>query len=491
MLFPTTVFAVFFLIVCYTHWALTERPKTRKVFLLAASLFFYGYWSWTFALMLLASACINHGMAVVIDALADHRLRRRVMIGTVGFNLGILALFKYTGFLYKQLFTPLAVPLCHWLGATEHLVEMQERVLPFIDQIVLPVGISFYTFQALSYVVDVYWRKVEVARSTLDFANYLAFFPQLVAGPIVRASDLLPQMGVFPGRETGIDTGRAAILILGGLFKKMVVANWLAENLADPVFAQPDAFASGADILIGIYAYAIQIYCDFSAYSDIAIGCAILMGFHFPINFNAPYFGVTLQDFWRRWHISLSTWLRDYLYIPLGGSRAGASRTWCNLLLTFVLGGLWHGAAWTFVLWGAFHGGYLALERVVRRACGLSEKPAEHPRRVLAFLGQIWIFHVVCFSWILFRSPDLTACGEMVRGLGRWEVAPTLWTARALLVLLVGFSLQGLDGDRMQGVWRRFNAMPVVAQGVITAVVLTVILALGPVGVAPFIYFQF
>jgi D-alanyl-lipoteichoic acid acyltransferase DltB (MBOAT superfamily) len=271
----------------------------------------------------------------------------------------------------------------------------------------------------------------------------------------------------------------------------MVVANWLAENLADPVFAQPDAFASGADILIGIYAYAIQIYCDFSAYSDIAIGCAILMGFHFPINFNAPYFGVTLQDFWRRWHISLSTWLRDYLYIPLGGSRAGASRTWCNLLLTFVLGGLWHGAAWTFVLWGAFHGGYLALERVVRRACGLSEKPAEHPRRVLAFLGQIWIFHVVCFSWILFRSPDLTACGEMVRGLGRWEVAPTLWTARALLVLLVGFSLQGLDGDRMQGVWRRFNAMPVVAQGAITAVVLTVILALGPVGVAPFIYFQF
>lgn len=413
------------------------------------------------------------------------------MITAVVLNLGVLAFFKYTGFLFKDCLTPLAVPLCRWLGTTAQLIALQERTLPFIDQIVLPVGISFYTFQALSYVVDVYWRKTEIARSTLDFANYLSFFPQLVAGPIVRARDLLPQMVTFPGRETRMDTGRAAILILGGLFKKMVIANWLAEHLADPVFAQPGAYASGADILLGVYAYAIQIYCDFSAYSDIAIGCAILLGFHFPINFNAPYFSSTLQEFWRRWHISLSTWLRDYLYIPLGGSRAGATRTRVNLLLTFLLGGLWHGAAWTFVLWGAFHGIYLSLERIVRRAFGLSEKPADVHSGFRTFLGQLWIFHVVCFSWLLFRAHDLASCGEMLRGLCRWQGTPTLWTVRALLVLAVGFSLQALDGERMRTTWRRFNALPVAVQGAVAAIVLTGILALAPDGVAPFIYFQF
>jgi D-alanyl-lipoteichoic acid acyltransferase DltB (MBOAT superfamily) len=491
MLFPTTVFALFFLCVFAGHWALARCPKARKIWLLTASLVFYGYWRWEFALMLLASACLNHGFAVVIDALQDERVRRRVMVAAVAFNLGMLAFFKYTGFLFKQVFTPLAVPLCRWTGATEHLIALQENVLPFIDRIVLPVGISFYTFQALSYVVDVYWRKTAVARSTIDFANYLAFFPQLVAGPIVRARDLLPQMDVFPGHDARIDTGRAAVLILGGLFKKMVVANWLAEHLADPVFAQPEAYASGADILLGVYAYAVQIYCDFSAYSDIAIGCALLLGFHFPINFNAPYFSKTLQEFWRGWHISLSSWLRDYLYIPLGGSRAGAARTWINLFLTFLLGGLWHGAAWTFVLWGAFHGLYLSIERVVRRACGLPAKPTQGAAGWRSLLGQIWIFHVVCFSWLLFRSPDLTVCGDMLRGLCRWDVAPTLWTVRAIVVLIVGFALQGLDGDRIRGVWRRYNALPVFWQGVLAAVVLTLILALGPEGVAPFIYFQF
>ena len=491
MLFPTTVFAIYFLCVFAGHWTLLGRPRARKVWLLAASLVFYGYWRWEFALMLLASACLNHRLAVAIDAARDGHARRRVMVAAAVFNLGLLAFFKYTGFLLKQVFTPLAVPLCRWAGATDHLIAFQESVLPFVDRIILPVGISFYTFQALSYVVDVYWRKTAVARSTLDFANYLAFFPQLVAGPIVRASDLLPQMAAFPGRGTRIDTGRAAILIMGGLFKKMVIANWLAEHLADPVFAQPEAYASGADLLLGVYAYAVQIYCDFSAYSDIAIGCALLMGFHFPVNFNAPYFSRTLQEFWRGWHISLSSWLRDYLYIPLGGSRTGAARTRVNLLLTFLLGGLWHGAAWTFVLWGAFHGLYLSLERIVRRGIGLPEKPSPAAFGLRALPGQVWTFHVVCFSWLLFRATDLSACGEMLRGLCRWEGAATLWTPRALVVLGVGFALQALDGDRARGVWRRFNALPVFWQGAIAALTLTIILALSPEGVAPFIYFQF
>jgi D-alanyl-lipoteichoic acid acyltransferase DltB (MBOAT superfamily) len=490
MLFPTTVFALFFAVVFALHWSLVGVPRVRKLVLLGASLFFYGYWSWKFALMLLASALLNHAAAVWIGRTEEPRARRRLVAWAVAANLLVLGFFKYTGFVFTKLLVPLAVPLCARFGTTEQLIALQEQVLPFIERIVLPVGISFYTFQALSYVVDVHWRKTPVARSALDFANYLAFFPQLVAGPIVRAADLLPQMAVFPDRTVRLDTGRAATLILGGLFKKMVVANWLAEHLADPVFAMPEAYG-GADILLGVYAYAFQIYCDFSAYSDIAIGCALLLGFHFPINFHAPYFSVTLQEFWRRWHISLSSWLRDYLYIPLGGSRAGPARTRVNLFLTFLLGGLWHGAGWTFVLWGAFHGAYLSLERTARRGLGLPEKPSGNPGRVWAFLGRVWIFQVVCFSWILFRSPNLAVAGDVLRGLCGWGVGSRLFSGTAALVLAVGFLIQFLDGERPRPVWDAVNRWPAWAQGAAAAVILTLILGVGPSGVAPFIYFQF
>ncbi len=490
MLFPTTVFALFFAVVFALHWGLVRFPLTRKIVLLGASLFFYGYWSWKFALMLLASALLNHGAAVLIDRAGDRKTGRKLVALTVAANLLVLGIFKYTGFLFTRLMVPLAVPLCSWLGTTAQLIGLQERVLPFIERIVLPVGISFYTFQALSYVADVYWRKTAVARSALDFANYLAFFPQLVAGPIVRASALLPQMAVFPDRSVRLDTGRAATLIMGGLFKKMVVANWLSEHLADPVFAMPEAYGGG-DILLGVYAYALQIYCDFSAYSDIAIGCALLLGFHFPINFHAPYFAVTLQEFWRRWHISLSTWLRDYLYIPLGGSRGSRMRTRVNLLLTFLLGGLWHGAGWTFVLWGAFHGVYLSLERVVRNALGLPEKPSAHTPFFLAVLGRIWIFQVVCFSWILFRASNLSVAGDVLRGLCRWNGPCELFSVTAVWVLGIGFLLQFLDGERLRPVWNVVSRWPGWIQGAVAAVILTMILGMGPTGVSPFIYFQF
>ena len=490
MLFPTTVFALFFALVFTAHWGLVSFPRLRKAVLLSASLFFYGYWSWKFACMLLLSAMLNHAAAVRIDAAKVHQTRWRWVAWTVSANLLILVIFKYTDFLWTRLCVPLAIPLCTAFGTTEQLLTLQENILPFIERIVLPVGISFYTFQALSYVVDVYWRKTPVANSVWDFANYLAFFPQLVAGPIVRAADLLPQMSKFPDWSVRIDTGRAATLILGGLFKKMVIANWLSENLADPVFAMPENY-SGLDVLLGVYAYALQIYCDFSAYSDIAIGCALLMGFHFPINFHAPYFAVTLQEFWRRWHISLSSWLRDYLYIPLGGSRCGTWRMRFNLFLTFLLGGLWHGAGWTFVLWGAYHGAYLSLERLVRIGLGLPEKPSEHTPWGLALLGRIWIFQVVCFSWILFRSQNLIIVGDLLRNLTHWEQPNELFSITALGVLGVGFSTQFLDGLRLRRVWDRINGWPICIQGAVAAIVLTIILGIGPKGVAPFIYFQF
>ncbi len=280
MLFPTTAFAVFFFLVFNLHWALAGRPRARKAFLLCASLFFYGFWSWKFALMLLGSAWVNHAAALRMDRLgedaASSRRRRRLVIAVVAFNLGLLGFFKYTGFVVADALFPLLRPLCVALGseAVWALVRIQEEVYPWLARIVLPVGISFFTFQALSYVVDVYRRRVSPARSWIDFANYLAFFPQLVAGPIVRAGTLVPQMEDMPGREHPIEAARAVFLILIGLFKKIVVANWLAARLADPVFAWPERF-SGPDLLLGVYGYALQIYCDFSAYSDIAIGAAL------------------------------------------------------------------------------------------------------------------------------------------------------------------------------------------------------------------------
>ncbi len=490
MLFPTTVFALFFAVVFFLHWGLVPFPRLRKCVLLAASLFFYGYWSWKFALMLACSGVLNHAIACWMDRTSNQQVRKHLIFVAVTGNLLLLGIFKYTAFLFTRLLVPLAVPICMRLGTTEQLITLQEQILPFIERIVLPVGISFYTFQALSYVVDVYRRHTPVAESTLDFVNYLAFFPQLVAGPIVRAADLLPQMTVFPGWATRLDTGRAATLILGGLFKKMVIANWLAEHLADPVFAMPENYG-GLDVLLGVYAYAIQIYCDFSAYSDIAIGCALLLGFHFPINFHAPYFSVTLQEFWRRWHISLSSWLRDYLYIPMGGSRNGTLKTRINLLLTFILGGLWHGAGWTFVFWGTFHGVYLSLERVVRQACGLPEKPSQDPPLLLAIVGRLWIFHVVCFSWILFRSPHLYAVGNVLRGLTRWGGESQFFSVTAIGVLVVGFLMQFMDGTRPRRIWDQVNRWPLWIQAAVAAILLTLILGIGPSGVAPFIYFQF
>jgi alginate O-acetyltransferase complex protein AlgI len=417
------------------------------------------------------------------------------MVGIVALNLGLLGFFKYAGFLFADLLFPLLRPLCVAIGpeAVWGLVRAQEELYPWLSKIVLPVGISFFTFQALSYVVDVYRRQTPPAKSWVDFANYLAFFPQLVAGPIVRAANLVPQMERMPGRGEPIEAGRALFLILVGLFKKTVVANWLASRLADPVFGWPEIF-SGPDILMAVYGYAVQIYCDFSAYSDIAIGTALLLGFRFPANFNAPYAATTLQDFWRRWHISLSSWLRDYLYIPLGGSRGGEGRTYANLFITFLLGGLWHGAAWTFLLWGAFHGVYLAVERAVRGWLGLDGPTRAPAHWAVAWLGRIWIFHVVCFSWILFRGGNLETAGAMLQGIVAWRSAVpevTLWGGWPVALVAIGLATQVFDGPLLWRLARRLSGWPAWVLGAVAAVVLTAILALGPEGVAPFIYFQF
>ncbi len=491
MLFPTFVFAVFFIIVFMLHWGTVRWPQVRKYILISASLFFYGFWSWKFACLLLGSALANHAFALAMERQGvTERHRIWLMRLSVIFNLGILGFFKYTKFLTKSIAFPLLRPVIIHFWGIDVWADFVDWLLPLLEKIVLPVGISFFTFQAMSYVLDVYWRKFKPARTWLDFANYLAFFPQLVAGPIVRAQDLVPQMEAMPQATARLDAGRAVTLIIVGLFKKMVLANWLAAHLADPVFAHPAAYSSG-DILLGLYGYTLQIYCDFSAYSDIAIGTALLFGYHFPINFNAPYFGVTLQEFWRRWHISLSSWLRDYLYIPLGGSRKGEMRTKVNLLLTFLLGGIWHGAGWTFVLWGLFHGAYLSLERVVRRMFGLPEKPSENTPWWLAVLGRIWILHVVAFSWVLFRSANMETVQEILGGIFQWRGEIVLLSGQACVILLTAYGIQFADGERLRWVWSRLNRMPWYVLAVLVALGLSCVLGLAPSGVMPFIYFDF
>ncbi len=476
MLFPTTAFAVFFLVVFVLHWTLVTRPAAWKWFVLASSWFFYGFWDWRFVGLLALSTILNHALAVAMGPAGTPRPRRFWMACAVVFNLGMLGYFKYYQFFNLEI----AYPVFAALGL--------ENPLPYAD-IILPVGISFFTFQAMSYVIDVYRGVLPPARSTLDFGIYLAFFPQLVAGPIVRAVDLLPQMETPPARRAKIDIGRAALLILGGLFKKIVIANFLASQVADPVFRRPDLFGA-ADTVLGVFAYAIQIYCDFSAYSDIAIGVALLLGFHFPINFNAPYFATSLQDFWRRWHISLSTWLRDYLYIPLGGSRFGTWSTYRNLLLTFLLGGLWHGAGWTFIVWGAIHGAYLSLERAAGEGLArLGFRGVPGPLGNL--VRQVWIFLVVCLTWIFFRSQTFDDARMMLHQLGDWSGGMTLWNGTVGLALATGFAMQFLDGRRMARAWDALSRLPAWVLAVLAALALAVILALGPAGVAPFIYFQF
>ncbi|KQC39742.1 MULTISPECIES: MBOAT family protein [unclassified Frankia] len=345
MIFPTIEFAAFFVVVMTLSWLLMPRPALWKPFILAASYFFYGFADARFVLLIVASTLINQAAARAI-----HRFRdRRILAAAIACDLGLLGWFKYYGFFA--------------LSVDRALADVGlPAPLPLL-QVALPIGISFFTFQALSYVIDVH-RGINAPAPLLDFAVYEAFFPHLVAGPIVRASEFLPQLAT-PRDPARVPTTRAAFLILGGLIKKVVLADVLASRLVDPVFDAPGQHSS-AEILAAVYGYAVQIYCDFSAYSDIAIGIALLLGFRFPDNFDRPYASRSLQEFWRRWHMTLSRWLRDYVYLPLGGSRRGRRRTYLNLMITMTLGGLWHGASWTFVLWGALHGAALVTERRLR-----------------------------------------------------------------------------------------------------------------------------
>ncbi|HUG86456.1 MAG TPA: MBOAT family protein [Euzebya sp.] len=474
MLFPTIAFAVFFVIVLTGSWLLMPRRGQWKLFMLLASYVFYGWWNIRFVALIAAVTLVNHVGATTISRLPPGRVRRLVLIVVVAADLGILGFFKYYGFFVSS--------LANLLGS----VGVQAD-LPFL-QIVLPVGVSFFTFQAISYVVDVHRGQTQ-AVPLLDSAVYLAFFPQLVAGPIVRARELVPQLRTRQDPRS-VDAARGFWLIGAGMFKKVVIANLLATELVDRVFANPDRF-NAVEVVLAIYGYAVQIYADFSGYTDIAIGVALLLGFRFPDNFDRPYSAVTLQDFWRRWHMTLSRWLRDYLYIPLGGSRGGEAATQRNIMITMLLGGLWHGAAWNFVLWGGIHGAWQVLERR-----GVLFGGADPQGRRTRIVRGLVTFHVVCLAWVFFRAETFTsALGMLARLVTGWTTTPALdpgvpmwWLPLAIMLPLAAQQVPGDMGDRVMAL---FSRRGVIFQGVTLAAFLMVIETLGPVGVAPFIYFQF
>ena len=472
MLFPTATFALFFLLVLSVSWLLMHRVHRWRPFMIGASFVFYGWWDWRFVFLLAGCTLWNQMLAVRIWSAVDRRRRTLLLALALAGNLGVLGYFKYYDF---------------FVSSSQSLASVVGVDLPLeLKSIVLPVGISFYTFMAISYVVDAF--RGDFAPTTLEkFAVYLSFFPHLVAGPIVRPAELIPQFDA-PRDPRRVDTSRAFYLIATGLFKKVVIANYLAGAIVDDVFGAPEQHSS-LELLIGVYAYAVQIYADFSGYTDMAIGLALLLGFTFPQNFDSPYAATSVQDFWRRWHMTLSRWLRDYLYVPLGGNRKGTIFTYRNLLLTMLLGGLWHGAAWTFVVWGGVHGVGLAAERWWRSRPGYVARPSTLWSRTWA---RVATFHLVCLAWIFFRADSFGSAWDILTGLfTRWGEGAPLVTSGVLLAIAVGIGSQYLPARVPRLVMARFSRLPLAGQAVVLALALMLTSTMGPEGVAPFIYFQF
>jgi D-alanyl-lipoteichoic acid acyltransferase DltB (MBOAT superfamily) len=481
VLFPTVAFAVFFGIAFLANWLLRPTVRLWLIVMTALSLVFYGWTDARFVWLLVASAVVNWAFGVATaKALGPDGARTlastNVVRAAVVVNLVFLGFFKYYGF-----FTDAFADTFDAIGL---------GLSPPVLEIVLPVGISFFTFHAISYVIDIGRGQIR-PMPLADFALYLSFFPHLVAGPIVRASEFGPQIRARADPRR-IPAGEGFRLIAAGLFKKVVVSSYLATELVDPVFGAPGAHGRW-ELVVAVYAYAIQIYADFSGYTDIAIGCALLLGIRFPQNFDAPYRALSLQDFWRRWHMTLSRWLRDYLYIPLGGSRGTRRRTYINLFLTMFLGGLWHGAAWQFLVWGAIHGGFLALERTVKERWAVSngDRPALLPPQATRALQWLLTFHVVCLAWIFFRADSLGTAFDVIGGIAGSTRASPLVTMLVLVTIVLALASQFVPARAATVAQERFAALGPGVQAVGLALGLTVIDVLGPDGVAPFIYFQF
>jgi len=470
--FNSLAYLVFLLTVVILYSAVWNRERARDVLLLIASYWFYMSWNWMYAGIILGSTVLDYVIGRLLYREKRLYLRRIYLATSLCANLGILALFKYYNF-----FAHSAEHTLDFFGYGVSLARLD---------FLLPVGISFYTFQTMSYTIDIYKGHLEEEKSFIKFAVFVSFFPQLVAGPIVRASQFLPQLhGARQVSATQFNVG--ITLILQGLFKKIVIADLLAALAVDAAFENPAGYSS-FDLYLALCAYAYQIYNDFSGYSDIAIGSAQLLGFQLPENFNGPYLARGMKEFWSRWHISLSTWLRDYLYIPLGGSRRGESRTYFNLMATMLLGGLWHGAAMNFVLWGAYHGFLLVL---THRFPTLLEGSLTQSNKfgVRRILRTIFTFHLILFGWLLFRISSMSMFQEFMAQLGTFSFR-TSFSALFYGLLLLGIGMHAIPKHFVQQSRQRIAATPTpLFSGYIAALLL--LLWGCSLGAPAFIYFQF
>lgn len=473
MIFNSGLFVFLFLGFSLVYVLLRNRMTARLLFVTLFSYYFYYKSSGLYFFLLGIVTVSDFLLARQMDRTVTRWKRKALVVASLCVNLGLLCYFKYTNFFYEML-----APL--WNGSFRPL------------DIFLPVGISFFTFQSLSYTLDVYRRDLKPLDSLLDYAFYVSFFPQLVAGPIVRARDFVPQIRrpLFVSSEM---FGQGVFFIVSGLFKKAVVSDYISVNFVERIFDNP-ALYSGLENLFGVYGYALQIYCDFSGYSDMAIGLALLLGFHFPMNFNSPYKAESVTDFWHRWHISLSTWLRDYLYISLGGNRKGKIRTYVNLMLTMLLGGLWHGASWNFIVWGGLHGAALALHKFFRNVTGRPN--TYHSTGLRRLFAVVVTFHFVCFCWIFFRNSTFEASTVMIRQIftafhpelfmqlvtGYWQV---------FVLMASGFLLHWCPDSWQDACGRAVTRLPLVGQALLVVAVVYLVIQVKSSDIQPFIYFQF
>lgn len=483
MIFPTFEFAGFFLCVFVGFWYVFRRNRDRRLFLTAASYAFYAFWDWRFCFLLLASTVAAWLFGVLIGAQREHFRRKAVLVLSVVFFLLVLAFFKYW-----VAFSGAVNDILSRAAAQGPAGATPSFLLPVIE-IALPVGLSFYTFKAMSYVFDVYLCKMPPSKDVLDVALYVSFFPQLASGPIVHAADFIPDMeravaaGIEPGSRP-IELSRAFALLGSGLFKKLVLANFLSTLFVDPVFSDLAA-RNSLEVLLAAFGYSAVIYADFSGYSDMAIAVALLLGFETPANFKRPYAAFSVTDFWKRWHITFSSWLREYLYFSFGGSRFGKRRTLFALVATMMLGGLWHGPKATFVAWGAMQGVALALER----AFGTGERKSVSRWKAALQVSATFLFATA--SWLVFRASSLESVGEWARALANFEAPITLLTPTVLCTLAVALGIHAIPDSARSRASSAWTALPFPLKGVAAALFLAALHVVSMSGVAPFIYFQF
>lgn len=481
MIFSSGVFLWFFAGFIIIYSLLKKLNTPRIIFVTLFSYYFYYKSSGTYFFLLAVVTVSDFLIAHFMERTVRQGARKALVALSLLINLGLLCYFKYTNFF------------------GEVIASITGGTFSALD-IFLPVGISFFTFQSLSYTIDVYRRQITPLTSLLDYAFYVSFFPPLVAGPIIRAKDFIPQIRK-PLCVTKEMFGQAVFFILCGLFKKAIISDYIGVNFVERIFANPTLY-SGVENLMGVYGYALQIYCDFSGYSDMAIGVALLLGFHVNKNFDSPYKSASITEFWRRWHISLSSWLRDYLYISLGGNRKGKFRQYLNLIITMFLGGLWHGASWNFIVWGMFHGVALALHKGSMmlhsgfHAGGEVGQPGSHAAHIRRVFGVIITFHFVCFCWIFFRNASFSGSMDMINQIAT-NFQPQLFVQliegywRVFALMLLGFLLHFAPVKWETAFANRVIGLPLLGKVVLMVALIYLVIQVKSSEIQPFIYFQF